>query len=72
MKPPVHAVRDLGHTIKRLRLQLKMTQQELADARVDLIFGTSAASKEDSAIRRLERYRARILKHFYRRLVRFN
>jgi transcriptional regulator with XRE-family HTH domain len=32
MKPPVHAVRDLGETVKRLRLQRKMTQQELADA----------------------------------------
>jgi transcriptional regulator with XRE-family HTH domain len=32
MKPPVHAVRDLGLAIKRLRLQRKMTQQELADA----------------------------------------
>ena len=32
MKPPVHAVRDLGQAVKRLRLQRKMTQQELADA----------------------------------------
>jgi len=32
MKPPVRAVRDLGQTIKRLRLQREMTQQELADA----------------------------------------
>jgi len=32
MKPSVHAVRDLGQTIKRLRLQREMTQQELADA----------------------------------------
>src|SRR5262249_15128768 len=32
MKPPVHAVRDLGQAIKRLRLQREMTQQELADA----------------------------------------
>jgi len=29
---PAHAARDLGHAIKRLRLQRKMTQQELADA----------------------------------------
>ena len=28
----LHAVRDLGQTIKRLRLQRKMTQQHLADA----------------------------------------
>jgi len=28
----VHAVRDFGHTIKRLRLEREMTQQELADA----------------------------------------
>src|SRR5262249_10532963 len=32
MKPPVHAVRDLGQTIKRLRLKREMTQQELAGA----------------------------------------
>ena len=32
MKPPVRAVRDLGHTIKRLRLEREMTQQEVADA----------------------------------------
>jgi len=32
MKPPVHAVRDLGQAIQRLRLQREMTQQELADA----------------------------------------
>ena len=31
IKPLVHAVRDLGQTIKRLRLQREMTQQELAD-----------------------------------------
>jgi transcriptional regulator with XRE-family HTH domain len=32
MKPPVHAVRDLGQAVKRLRLERNMTQQELADA----------------------------------------
>jgi transcriptional regulator with XRE-family HTH domain len=32
MKPPVHAVRDLGQAVKMLRLERKMTQQELADA----------------------------------------
>jgi transcriptional regulator with XRE-family HTH domain len=32
MKPPVHAVRELGQAIKRLRLQRDMTQQQLADA----------------------------------------
>jgi transcriptional regulator with XRE-family HTH domain len=32
MKPPVHAVRDLGLAIKRLRLQRNLTQQQLADA----------------------------------------
>jgi transcriptional regulator with XRE-family HTH domain len=32
MKPPVHAVRDLGQAVKKLRLQREMTQQELADA----------------------------------------
>jgi len=32
MTPPAHAVRDLGHAIKRLRLQRNMTQQVLADA----------------------------------------
>ena len=32
MKPPVHAVRDLGQAVKRLRLQREMTQQDLADA----------------------------------------
>jgi Helix-turn-helix len=32
MKPRGHAVRDLGQAIKRLRVQRKMTQQELADA----------------------------------------
>jgi transcriptional regulator with XRE-family HTH domain len=31
MKPPTHAVRDLGQTIKRLRLEREMTQQQLAD-----------------------------------------
>jgi transcriptional regulator with XRE-family HTH domain len=32
IKPLVHAVRDLGQTIKRLRLEREMTQQEVADA----------------------------------------
>jgi transcriptional regulator with XRE-family HTH domain len=32
MKPPQHAVRDLGNAIKGLRLQREMTQQQLADA----------------------------------------
>lgn len=32
MKPPAHAVRDLGQAIKRLRLRREMTQQQLADA----------------------------------------
>ena len=53
MKPPVHAVRDLGQTIKRLRLQRKMTQQELADASgLDIRY--IGASREDSGIPRLE------------------
>jgi transcriptional regulator with XRE-family HTH domain len=32
MKPPAHAVRDLGQAIRNLRLKREMTQQELADA----------------------------------------
>ena len=32
MKPPMHAVRDLGQAIRRLRLQREMTQQDLARA----------------------------------------
>jgi transcriptional regulator with XRE-family HTH domain len=32
MKPPAHAVHQLGQAIKSIRLQREMTQQELADA----------------------------------------
>jgi transcriptional regulator with XRE-family HTH domain len=32
MKPPMHAVRELGLAIRSLRLKREMTQQELADA----------------------------------------